>query len=197
MEDFTEIIFAGEVPPDQMYKLLTDKWGVGENLAFALMNHFGGHIYDTYRAIEELSLMKEKFIPGYVYGPEPSTNIDSCLYSDCSNKKWSDEKKLQMIQVLTGLAIKGFCPILGEENKENEVFRKLSLKNIGGVVSKNGLIVGLNKEVWKGKYFKLFINIYLDYKDTQDTQYGIIPCKQSRRLLIARELARINMTSNK
>jgi hypothetical protein len=33
---------AGEVPPKDMLNLLTE-WGVGDNLAHALLAHFGGH----------------------------------------------------------------------------------------------------------------------------------------------------------
>jgi hypothetical protein len=40
-------IFAGEVPPNKMYELLTTWWGVGHNLAVALIDLYGV-IFMTY-----------------------------------------------------------------------------------------------------------------------------------------------------
>jgi hypothetical protein len=64
MLDITEFILTSEVPPDKMYELLTTKWGVGHNLAVALIDHYGGHIYDTLRNSEELNEIGDHFIPG-------------------------------------------------------------------------------------------------------------------------------------
>ena len=48
-------VYVGEVPPDKMYELLTTKWDVGDNLATALIDHYGGHIYDVILKLNELN----------------------------------------------------------------------------------------------------------------------------------------------
>ena len=62
MLDLTGFIFAGEVPPYKMYELLTTRWGVGHNLAVALIDHYGGHIYSTLLKLEELNSIGDHFI---------------------------------------------------------------------------------------------------------------------------------------
>lgn len=52
--DFSKDIFSGEVPPDKMYELTT-RWGVGYNLAIALIYIYGGHLYSTFRKLVEFS----------------------------------------------------------------------------------------------------------------------------------------------
>ena len=52
--DLADYIFAGEVLPDKMYELLVTKWGVGRNLATALIDHHGGNVYDKILKKEEL-----------------------------------------------------------------------------------------------------------------------------------------------
>lgn len=53
--DITKVIFAGEIPPDKMYKLLTTRWGMGHNLAVTSIDHYGGHIYDMFRYLKGLA----------------------------------------------------------------------------------------------------------------------------------------------
>ena len=55
VEDLTDYIFAGEVPTDKMYELLVTKWGVGNNLAVAFIDYYGGHVYGILLKIEESS----------------------------------------------------------------------------------------------------------------------------------------------
>jgi len=38
LEDITEFLFAGEVPPNEMYKLLTEEWKLSETLSLALIS---------------------------------------------------------------------------------------------------------------------------------------------------------------
>ena len=49
LANMDEAIFAGEVPPNLMFELLTTRWGIAENVALALIDHYGGHVFDVYR----------------------------------------------------------------------------------------------------------------------------------------------------
>ena len=58
---FNGYIYAGEVPPKDMYDLLTTKWGVDPNLAVALIDVYGGHIYNMKEALSRLYLNNKIF----------------------------------------------------------------------------------------------------------------------------------------
>ena len=49
LEDLSGYIFSSELPPKDMYELLTTRWGIKHDLALQLLSIYGGHIYDTYQ----------------------------------------------------------------------------------------------------------------------------------------------------
>ena len=53
--NFDSFLYATELPPGEMYKLLTEEWQMGHHLAEAMVMHFGGHIHITKKAVMELS----------------------------------------------------------------------------------------------------------------------------------------------
>ena len=111
-----------------MYSLLTEKWNLGPNLSLALMNHFGGHIWDTYNAISQLSNKLNNFDPAGVCSASVLMEILDSIES-FENK---DDKK-RVIDMLPCLAINGFVPL--EHNPFHDVIvKKLSENNIAGVV---------------------------------------------------------------
>jgi hypothetical protein len=140
--DFTDLIFCGEVPPNQMYSLLTNTWKVGPNLSMALMDHFGGHIWDTYNAISKLAFRKENFDPSGVWDPYAPMGIIDALESF---EKTDHEQRMK--DSLKLLAINGFVP-LAKNPLRDPVARKIGENNIGGVVKKGSIIVGLPDTVW-------------------------------------------------
>ena len=163
LENFNGYIYAGEVPPKDMYELLTTKWGIESEVALALINIYGGHIYDMQNALSRLDLDKEKF--RCFFDSNLSDNVLRCL-------KWKfedDADKKRMRDTLRQLAETGFVPLM----KINDpVAKVISLNNVGRVVKKSGIVVGLRTEVWEQTKF----------------ENGIVPSKQSMRLVIAERL---------
>ena len=156
--DITRFIFAGEVPPNKMYELLTIRWGIQHNLAIALIDHYGGHIYDILLKLQELKLKKEDIIPNF---SDQSSNVFECLQFDGD--------KPRMRELLSQIAEKGFAPLRNIEDREAEIISKY---NVGGLVRKDlSDVIGLPDAMW-GEY-----------------EYGLIPYKQSIRLVIAKQLA--------
>lgn len=143
--DFTQLIFAGEVPPNAMYSLLTDVWKVGPNLTMSLLNHFGGHIWDTYNAVSQLATRKEKFRASGVWDASAPMDILDALETF---EKTEHEQRVK--DVLKSLAVDGFVP-LAKNPLHDPVARKISEKNIGGVVKEGSAIVGLPETVWNGE----------------------------------------------
>ena len=61
LEDITELLYSGEVAPNEIFKLLTQEWKLSENLSLAIISLYGGHIWDIYQALMRLREMKENF----------------------------------------------------------------------------------------------------------------------------------------
>jgi hypothetical protein len=74
-----------------------------------------------------------------------------------------------MRETLRQLAVTGFALL---EDIDDPVAKVISVNNVGGVVKKSGIVVGLNRQVWQKTKF----------------EYGIVPSKQSMRLVIAKML---------
>ena len=162
LTNFNGYIYAGEVPPKDMYELLTAKWGVEPNVAIALINIYGGHIYNMKQALSRLYLQKEEF--NYFFNSNLSNNVKKCL-------KWKFEKQedtVRMRDTLRQLAITGFVPL----DDNDPVAEVISAKNVGGVVQISGQVIGLRPEVWQETKF----------------ENGIVPATQSMRLVIAKML---------
>jgi hypothetical protein len=160
LDNFNGYIYAGEVPPKDMYDLLTMKWGIERNVAVALINIYGGHIYDMKEALSRLHLKKESFYQ--FFDSNLSDNVIQCL-------KWKGEKEkdnMRMRDTLRQLAVTGLVPL---EDINDPIAKVISVNNVGGVVKSYGEVIGLRAEVWQQTKFK----------------NGIVPTKQSMRLIIA------------
>ena len=130
-----------------MYSLLTDVWKVGPNLSLSLLNHFGGHIWDAYNAVSKLNIRKEDFHPAGVWDASAPMELAEALTLTEGN----DNDRRRMKETLIQLARDGFVPLHDNNPLLDPVARKISEKNIGGVVKVGSVIVGLPKTVWNGE----------------------------------------------
>jgi hypothetical protein len=132
--DLTRLVFAGEIPPDKMYELLTTRWGVKHYLAVALINLYGGHIYDISLHLNELNQHKDTYIPG---SRGQIKDVLSCL-------KFNGDKK-RMRELLAQIAENGFAPLSDETDP---VVEFISEKNVGGLVQRqHATVIGLPADV--------------------------------------------------
>ena len=148
-----------------MYQLLTSKWDVGDRLAVTLIDHYGRNIWDVYQALIRLSTEREYF---YAVDSLTSIQVIKCL-------KWKGNLDIdheKMVEALRHLAVTGFYPI---DEIDDPIAKVISANNVGGVVMKGSVIIGLPNEVWK----------------STDCEHGIVPSKQSMRLAIAKQLMRV------
>jgi hypothetical protein len=163
LANFNGYIYAGEVPPKDMYDLLTVKWGIDPNLAVALINVYGGHIYDMKEVLSRLHLEKETF--RQLFDSNLSDDVRDCL-------EWKfekDEDDMRMRDTLRQLAVTGFVPL---KSIKDPVAKVISMNNVGGVVKSFAKVIGLRPDVWQQTKF----------------ENGIVPTKQSMRLVIAKIL---------
>ena len=166
IQNLNEFIFVSEVSSKDMYQLLTSKWGVGDRLAVTLIDHYGGNIWDVYRALIRLKNEREEF---HAFDSRTSNQVIECLHW----KGNQDSDHLKMVEYLRQLAVTGFCPI---EDSDDPIAKVISAHNVGGVVMRGAVIIGLPNEVWT----------------STDCEDGIVPSKQSVRLAIAEQLMRVN-----
>ena len=155
--NLTGFIFAGEVPPDKVYELLTERWGVGQNLAATLIDHFGGHLYDIHEKLKELNTKRGVFRAGK---QSQADSVRMCLDFN------GDKKRMRFL--LTQIAEKGFAPIITITDPLAGI---ISENNVGGLVRfESATVIGLPDAVW------------------EKHEIGLIPSKQSIRLVIAKVL---------
>jgi hypothetical protein len=190
-KNISENIFMGEVPPKDVYKLLTEEWKIREKLAISLMEYFGGHILDHLIAISRLELEKDNFDPSGVYDFDSTAGLLSAITSmsthpDTGHLQKKDlvlelkKKKLpfsgnkdellvrldsaRMKEYLTHLAVSGFVPI-SHNPYEDRVCAALSKENVGGVVNRGSMVVGLPKTSWQGiVIFIFFVPCYFIFR---------------------------------
>ena len=61
--DIKNIIIAAEVPPVDMFKMLTGHWGMGPRLARLFVATYGGSIDAVYTALGNLMNKRDQFSP--------------------------------------------------------------------------------------------------------------------------------------
>ena len=61
------MIVIGDVPKDDMLQMLTSDWGMDDNLANIFYDYFGGDIFATKQALDQLKLRKRSSTPKQSY----------------------------------------------------------------------------------------------------------------------------------
>ena len=74
--DIKNIIIAPEVPPVDMFKMLTDHWGMGPRLARLFVATYGGSIDAVYTALGNLINKGDQFYP---LGTTSVPGIGNCM----------------------------------------------------------------------------------------------------------------------
>ena len=74
--DIKNIIIAPEVPPVDMFKMLTDHWGMGHRLARLFVATYGGSIDAVYTALGNLINNRKQFYP---LGTTSVPGIGNCM----------------------------------------------------------------------------------------------------------------------
>jgi len=135
LANLSDLIIAGEVPPADHLKLLTQKWFMGDRLANLCLAAYGGHTYFTSLGVVKLLSQKHHF------AAENAAPVD--VYNNVAN---SLEKHPETEGLLWQLALKGFAPLPKADDPRAKV---LSRANLAGVVSRQSVVVGLPEDVWR------------------------------------------------
>jgi len=135
MTNFSRIIYIGEVPPADQFKLLTEKFGMGPNLAEMCLAAYGGHTYFTTLGLSGLSIDKEDFTAESI---SPLASIYPAI------EEYLDDPKVDRA-LLWRLALDGFAPLKKANDPSAEM---LSEGNVAGFVTRQGKVIGLRTEMW-------------------------------------------------
>jgi hypothetical protein len=172
LESVGKVVYAGEIPPKEMWELLVAAKqdgsskvtvGMGPKLAEMCLDSYGGHVWYTAQAVRML-IDKQNNFSADMAGPYLLyENVQQCL---------EHEERKSMLQTL---AERGFCSV---EKYGNEQVKFLSEMDIGGLVNNAGIAIGLPVTVW----------------DETCHEFGLVPTAQVLRLMIAHKIA--NMKDN-
>jgi hypothetical protein len=160
-QNVTDRIFAGEVPPKDMFEMLTKKWGMGPSLASVFIACYGGHIWNCALAVDKLLSQKEKFRANSMLGSTLFSNVTECI----------DSKLEGMNELLREVAQVGFAPITKNSDPRAQVG---SQYNVLGVVDPYALVIGVPEPTYKA----------------EGVEAGVVPASQSMRLIIAQKLSK-------
>jgi hypothetical protein len=133
----SQSMVLGDVSPCDMLCLLSS-WGVRPNLAYLLVEVYGGHVLQISRAVVDLHRNKEK--------AKISRSFISGLYSQlvvCIKESKDAEIENKVIEALDILMRTGFFAI----DFTDPVAALLTKYNIAGYVDEEALIPGLSDEI--------------------------------------------------
>ena len=121
-----KVIVIGEVPKDDMLQMLKIDWGMDDNLANIFYDYFGGDIYTTTLALDNLIREKEKFDPSDIM---PVIGLPSCVEDPDARPH------------LENIAKQGFSFV--EDAETDAGARLIAEQNVGGLIDSGAITFDL------------------------------------------------------
>ena len=163
MADLQEHYIIGDLSPKDTYKLLTEQWCLGPNLAAALINLYGGHLYTIANALSDFYVDGESYEPIVSYGPVFRGQVKLCLY-ECSRSEDEDTRK-RIVPALKTMAETGFL----EMKSIDPIAKSIDKHYVGGFVPEAAFAPSIPKEL-------------------RNDEDGVVPSSQMMRMVIASAL---------
>ena len=126
LRDIGKVMVIGKVPKHDMLQMLRSDWGMDDALAQVFYDYFGGDIFTTKQALDQLIQTKEKFNP---YAVVDCPGLPSCV---------KDPKARAHLE---NIAKQGFS--LVEDVKTDAGARLIAQENVGGVIRHGAVTFGL------------------------------------------------------
>ena len=136
LRDIGRVIVIGEVPKIDMLQMLKLDWGMDDDLAEVFYDYFGGDIYASKLALDNLVQQKEKFEPDAVMR---CPGLPSCV------------KDPEARAHLENIAKQGFSFV--EDVETDAGARLIAEKNVGGVIDRGAITFGL-PDIFTGTGYK-------------------------------------------
>ena len=126
LRDIGKVMVIGEVPKHDMLQMLKNDWGMDDGLAQLFYDYFGGDIFTTKQALDQLIQKKETFNP---YAVVDCPGLPSCV---------KDSKARAHLE---NIAQQGFSFLADVETDAGA--RLIAQKNVGGVIRNGAVTFGL------------------------------------------------------
>lgn len=166
--NFDEINNFGEIPPGEMFKLLTTEWHLKENVALAFVDAYGGHILNSATALEKLDRLPDLFDVGAGYRTAEGSVRPCILWAKKNNQ-------LPLMRAaLQSLAKDGYIEVADVDN--DRIAESICRSNVGSLVRRHSFAAGFNDELWASKI---------------KSDWICVSSSQSMRLFIADTLKRM------
>ena len=88
-DHWSNTVLVPELAPKAMRDVLVGKWGMGPNLADAMMSVWGGHLLGTYQGLGSLALAKEEFAAWenpIVFSDDAQSGAETCVGIEAEDK---------------------------------------------------------------------------------------------------------------
>jgi hypothetical protein len=164
-DHITSTFVINEATPRECLDLLRTKFGVGEHLSSALLDCYGGNVFDMCMFLKRLPSLYSSAASEINVFMGPALGISRAISAWTADK---DNDKAKILQVLAELARTGFVPM----NAGDKLTRLLTKFNVCAFLTKDAVEYQVPKEV-------------------RAKRMGLIPASQLMRVLIARKLAQI------
>jgi hypothetical protein len=178
VEHIQKTIVVEEVPPAAMRELLVARWGCGEQLAYALMSLYGGHVYYVALAVRELAAQRERFKGAQALGmmaraPAACLSNRAFLAAGVPAAEWP-QTRASVTAMLEKLVQRGWVPLAMEEDKSAGI---ISHANAGSVISEAAIAAGVPPQAWATRL-----------ANGRLPKFVLVPSSHIMRLLLADEL---------
>ena len=160
MADLRKHYIIGDLSPKDTYKLLTEQWYLGPNLAAALINLYGGHLYTIANALSDFYVEGESYEPIVSYGPVFQGQVELCL-DECLSSE-NERTRKRIVPALKTLAETGFL----EMKSIDPIAKSIAKHNVGGFVPREAFAPSIPNEL-------------------RDDKDGVVPSSQMMRMVIA------------
>lgn len=165
--------YFGDIPPNQMFQLLTTKWNMKENLALAFVDAYGGHVLHASEALTRLAdsyEMGDSFEVQDGYGMSID-DVRSCILWAKANNQLS-----RMLAVLKAIARDGYFEINDlKGDDDHAIFETICRNSVGGPVKRRSFVLGFDKDQWA----KI------------QSKWICVPSSQAMRLILADALKKL------
>ena len=136
LRDIENIIFANEIPKEEMVEVMVTKWDMSQELAEEFYLYFGGDVDLCKRAVEKLIQKGDSFDP-------IADVLDSGGLSMCTNDPDAREH-------LQNMADQGWSPV--KKVRKDAAAELIAKENVGGVLPRRAQIFDSRKDMFIDEY---------------------------------------------
>eukprot|EP01040_Poterioochromonas_malhamensis_P013777 gene13777-15191_t len=166
---FTSYLFCDELIPCDAFQLLTEQWGMKEQLAAAFIDYYGGNIHTLYHSFRTFQHSLQSFQP---HQSSDIINVQRCLFHCQQHHPTHIE---EVVEILRQLSERGVHPLLSQHyHYDSPAVVMMISHRIGNIVQRSNqtILEGVAASLWQRE-------------EMREVVFGLVPSSQAMRLSIA------------